>query len=60
MTKHDRAIGDWGLITFYFLLIIGGCEMSLDRKQQFLLRDILFVNKYKGGNLRQLLQKATD
>ena len=27
---------------------------------QFILRDIVIFNKYKGGNLRQLVQKAID
>ena len=31
-----------------------------NQKQQFILRDVLFFKKDKGGNLHQLGQKATD
>ena len=31
-----------------------------NQKQKFILRDIVFFKKDKGGNLHQLGQKATD
>ena len=62
ITKYEQEIGDWKLISLYFLLRIGEYEMMSDRNQtrQYKPVDIIFFKKDKGGNLLQLGQKQTD
>ena len=50
------------MIALYFLLRIVEYTMTSDKKQtqQFRLRDIVLLKKYKVGNLRQLVHKTAD
>ena len=64
-TEKDKAIGDWALVAFYFLLRIGeytGGQAAANSKQtvNYRLCDAGFFVKGARGRLRRLPQDASD
>ena len=64
-TQLDKAIGDLGLIAFYYLLRVGEytCKAARnDTKQtvQFKMEDITFFKRNRAGELRCLPRNAPD
>jgi len=60
-----RAIGDWALSAFYYLLRIGeytvkGRRNSSKQTVQFKMEDVTFFKKDQRGRLRQLPRTAAD
>ena len=58
-----KAVGDWALIAFYYLLRIGeytikGSRNETKQTTQFRMRDVTFFRKDKQGRLRQLSRQA--
>ena len=64
-TEKERAIGDWSLIAYYYLLRIGeytGKELraSTKRTKQFKLADSGFYGRCKRGRIRRIAPTASD
>jgi hypothetical protein len=58
-----KAVGDWMLIAFYYLLRVGeytikGSRNETKQTTQFRMRDVTFFRKDKLGRLRQLSRLA--
>ena len=58
-----KAVGDWTLIAFYYLLRIGeytikGSQNESKQTTQFCMRDVMFFRKDKQGRLRQLSRQV--
>ena len=55
-TEKERAIGDWGLVAYYYLLRIGEYTRKASRNEdkqtkQFKLSDATFFEQEKDGSL---------
>ena len=64
-TEKERAIGDWGLVAYYYLLRIGEYTRKASRNEdkqtkQFKLSDATFFERQKDGSLRRLARNASD
>ncbi len=60
-----KALGDWTLIAFYFLLRVGeytskGKRNSTKQTVQYKMEDVTFFRKNAMGQLRQLSRHAPD
>ena len=58
-----KAVGDWTLVAFYYLLRVGeytikGSRNETKQTTQFRMRDVTFFRKDKQGRLRQLSRLA--
>lgn len=64
-TLQNQAVGDLGLIAFYYLLRVGentikGSNNSTKQTVQFKVQDITFFQKDSSGTLRRLSRSAPD
>ena len=64
-TAREKAVGDWSLIAYYYLLRIGEYTVKKSRNyskqtRQFKMEDVTFFNKDKGGRVRKLAWDAPD
>ncbi len=64
-TERMRAVGDWSLAAFYYLLRIGEYTDKAEQSQskqtkQFKMKDVRFFHKNKHGNLCLLDQNASE
>ena len=64
-TAKDKAVGDWALIAFYYLLRVGeytgsGSAGGAKQTVQFRLMDVGFFVRTKKGRLRRLPKDASD
>jgi hypothetical protein len=64
-TQLDKAIGDLGLIAFYYLLRVGEYTCKAARNEtkqtvQFKMEDITFFKRNRAGELRCLPRNAPD
>ena len=62
-TELHAAIGDWGLIAYYYLLRVGEYTVKRLRNEskqtkQFKMKDVRFFKKDKRGRLRMLKRRA--
>ena len=63
--ERTKAVGDWALVAFYYLLRVGEYTVKRTRNnekqtKQYKLEDVSFFIKTKRGRVRRLPRTATD
>ena len=64
-SEKDKALADWTLIAFYYLLRIGEYTVKKSKNyskqtRQFKMRDVVFFYKSECGKIWKLRRDATD
>ena len=65
VSEKEKAVADWTLIAFYYLLRIGEYSVKKSRNyskqtRQFKMKDVVFFTKSECGQIFKLMRDATD